>query len=143
MTEHGQGQGRQDEYYNMDNRPGRTPSPGHPLAGYQMENTTSPAHPLAGYQADNSPYGRPAQSPGPNLEIPMGPGRQASSDRLQAQPTVSLFSLSNRSQLADRLVVLCHEHRQLLRTQRTVRERICCRSSPRCILQSTIPTLAA
>lgn len=73
MAEHGQGQGRQDEYYNMDDRPGRTPSPGHPLAGYQM---------------DNSPYGRPGASPGPNLEIPMGPGRQASSDRLQAQPTV-------------------------------------------------------
>lgn len=89
MTDHGhagQGQGRQDEYYDMQNHPGRTPSPGHPLAGYQMDNTPA-------YQTDNSPYGRPAQSPGPNLEIPMGPGRQASSDRLQAQPTVSLHKI--------------------------------------------------
>ena len=96
MAEHGyggQGQGRQDEYYNMENRPGRTPSPGHPLAGYQMDSAPSPAaHGLAGYQTDNSPYGRPSGTPAPNLEIPMGPGRQASSDRLQAQPTVSCLS---------------------------------------------------
>jgi len=64
----------------MSNRPGpgRSPSPGHPLQGYQLE--------------DNSPYGRHAASPGPgrpNLEIPMGPGRHTPSDQLQAQPTVS------------------------------------------------------
>jgi chitin synthase len=66
----------------MNNRPGRTPSPGHPVnQGYQLEDT--------------GPYGRPGGSPGPgrhNLEIPMGPGRHTPSDRLQAQPTVSLYS---------------------------------------------------
>jgi chitin synthase len=63
----------------MQSRPGRSPSPGHPLQqGYQLE--------------DSSPYGRPGGSPGPgrhNLEIPMGPGRHNPSDQLQAQPTVS------------------------------------------------------
>lgn len=54
--------------------PGRTPSPGHPLAGYQLE--------------DN--YGSHA---GP-LEIPMGPNigthPAASGDRLPLQPSVGV-----------------------------------------------------
>ncbi|KAK0108309.1 Chitin synthase, class 1 [Cadophora gregata] len=81
------GQGQQDDYYNMNNLPnsGRTPSPGHPLhQGYQLE--------------DASPYGRPSGSPAPgrhNLEIPMGPGRQTPSDRLQAQPTYSVENIDN------------------------------------------------
>ncbi|KAN0108450.1 glycosyltransferase family 2 protein [Hyaloscypha variabilis] len=69
----------------MNNRPGRTPSPGHPVnQGYQLE--------------DAAPYGRPAGSPGPgrhNLEIPMGPGRYTPSDRLQAQPTYSVENINN------------------------------------------------
>ena len=55
--------------------PGRTPSPGHPLAGYQLE--------------DN--YGSHA---GP-LEIPMGPNMihpAASGDRLPLQPSVGALS---------------------------------------------------
>lgn len=67
-------QGHNNDYYNMNERQGRTPSPGHPLQqGYHHEDT--------------GPYGRPAQSPG-NLEIPMGPGRHTPSDRLQPQPSV-------------------------------------------------------
>ncbi|KAI9048597.1 hypothetical protein LZ554_007430 [Drepanopeziza brunnea f. sp. 'monogermtubi'] len=83
------GQGRQDDYFSMNNRsnnPGRTPSPGHPAQhGYQLE--------------DASPYGRPGGSPaGPyqhNLEIPMGPGRQTPSDQLLAQPTYSVANIDN------------------------------------------------
>ncbi|KUJ11808.1 chitin synthase I [Mollisia scopiformis] len=78
------GQGQQDDYYNMNSLPGRTPSPGHPLhQGYQLE--------------DASPYGRPGGgSPSRhNLEIPMGPGRNTPSDRLQAQPTYSVENINN------------------------------------------------
>ncbi|KAF8852159.1 chitin synthase 1 [Acephala macrosclerotiorum] len=77
------GQGQQDDYYNMSNLPGRTPSPGHPLhQGYQLE--------------DASPYGRPGGSPSRhNLEIPMGPGRHTPSDQLQAQPTYSVENINN------------------------------------------------
>ena len=54
---------------------GRTPSPGHPLQGYQLEDTAY--HPA-----------RPPPIPlGGALEIPTGPGTP--SDRLAAQPTVS------------------------------------------------------
>ncbi|CAG8980952.1 hypothetical protein HYALB_00003811 [Hymenoscyphus albidus] len=80
------GQGRQDEYYDMQNHPGRTPSPGDPRHhGYQLEDSA----PLYG--------GRPAGSPAPqNLEIPMGPGRYGTpSDRLQAQPTYSVENINN------------------------------------------------
>ena len=61
----------------MNQHPGRTPSPGHPMN--------------QGYQLEDAPYGRGSPAPGrPNLEIPMGPGRYGTpSDRLQAQPTVS------------------------------------------------------
>ncbi|KAG9239628.1 chitin synthase 1 [Amylocarpus encephaloides] len=69
----------------MQNRPGRTPSPGDPrMHGYQLED---PAH-----------YGRPGGSPAPgghNLEIPMGPGRYTPSDQLQAQPTYSVENINN------------------------------------------------
>lgn len=69
----------------MDNRPGRSPSPGHPLRqGYQLEDP-------------NSPYGR--QPTVPNLEIPMGPRVHTPSDRLQAQPTVSTHGLWSRVNL--------------------------------------------
>lgn len=65
----------------MNERQGRTPSPGHPLQqGYHHEDT--------------GPYGRPAQSPG-NLEIPMGPGRHTPSDRLQPQPSYSVENINN------------------------------------------------
>lgn len=72
--------GQDDDYFNsptMDPQAGRTPSPGHPLNhGYQLEEPAPP-------------YGRPSGSPGPGrLDIPMGPGRYMSSDRLQSQPTV-------------------------------------------------------
>ena len=64
-------QGAADDNYEMDpRRPvGRTPSPGQPLRGYQLEDR----------------YG---SSPGP-LEIPMGPNPAAASgDRLPLQPSV-------------------------------------------------------
>ncbi|KAH8602247.1 chitin synthase 2 [Bisporella sp. PMI_857] len=74
--DHGQG-GHQDDYYNMDNRPGRSPSPGQPLQ--------------QGYQLEDGPYSRQQ-----NLEIPMGPGRMGTpSDRLQAQPTYSVENINN------------------------------------------------
>ncbi|KAE8448115.1 hypothetical protein EG329_009880 [Mollisiaceae sp. DMI_Dod_QoI] len=66
----------------MNNLPGRTPSPGHPLQGYQLE--------------DASPYGRQGASPSRhNLEIPMGPGRHTPSDQLQAQPSYSVENINN------------------------------------------------
>ncbi|KAK2625023.1 hypothetical protein QTJ16_005392 [Diplocarpon rosae] len=77
------GQGQQDDYYNMNQHPGRTPSPGHPLQhGYQLE--------------DANPYGRGSPAPSRhNIEIPMGPGRQTPSDRLLAQPTYSVENIDN------------------------------------------------
>ena len=56
-------------------RPGRTPSPGHPLAGYQLDNYS--------------------QSQAGPLEIPMGPGPGPGtpSDRLALQPSVRLMGL--------------------------------------------------
>ncbi|RFU30957.1 hypothetical protein B7463_g5381, partial [Scytalidium lignicola] len=70
----------QDEYYDMDNRPGRSPSPGHPLH--------------QGYQLDDSPYGRPPPGAS-NIQIPMGPRVHTPSDRLQAQPTYSVENINN------------------------------------------------
>jgi chitin synthase len=55
---------------------GRTPSPGQPLHGYELED---------------GPY-RPQQSP---LQIPMPHGHMASSDRLAAQPTYSVENIGN------------------------------------------------
>jgi chitin synthase len=78
----GQGQVHDEYYMNDMSRPGRTPSPGHPMTqGYQLE--------------DN--YGRGSPAPGrTNLEIPMGPGRYGTpSDRLQAQPTYSVENINN------------------------------------------------
>ncbi|MCJ1287850.1 Chitin synthase, class 1 [Xylographa opegraphella] len=72
-------QGEEDEFASPTMHPhtGRTPSPGQPLAGYQLED---------------GPY-RPQQAP---LQIPMGPpGHMASSDRLAAQPTYSVENINN------------------------------------------------
>ncbi|KAF4305984.1 Chitin synthase [Botryosphaeria dothidea] len=70
-----------DEDYTYNNnmdprRPHRTPSPGNPFNGYQLEDR---------------PYG------GQPLEIPMGPGPGPSTpgDRLQAQPTYSVENVQN------------------------------------------------
>ncbi|KAI9699808.1 MAG: Chitin synthase, class 1 [Candelina mexicana] len=60
---------------------GRTPSPGHPLQGYQLEDTA--------YHSARPP---PVPLGGP-LEIPTGPGTP--SDRLQAQPTYSVENINN------------------------------------------------
>ena len=57
-------------------RTGRTPSPGQPLHGYQLED---------------GPY-RPQQGP---LQIPMGLGSLASSDTLVPQPTFSVENIHN------------------------------------------------
>ncbi|KAI9712210.1 MAG: hypothetical protein M1812_006945 [Candelaria pacifica] len=60
---------------------GRTPSPGHPLQGYQLED-------VAYHSA------RPPPVPlGRALEIPTGPGTP--SDRLAAQPTYSVENINN------------------------------------------------
>jgi hypothetical protein len=69
-----------EDPYEMDPRrqPGRTPSPGQPLRGYQLEDR----------------YASPAPQPG-ILEIPMGPA--ASGDRLPLQPSVRVCALSHRT----------------------------------------------
>ncbi|KAF2503095.1 hypothetical protein BU16DRAFT_521716 [Lophium mytilinum] len=76
-------QGEESEHYDagMDpRRTGRSPSPGHPLQGYQL---------------DDRPY-LPSTSPGAPLEIPMGPGPGPGTpgDRLQAQPTYSVENIN-------------------------------------------------
>lgn len=66
-----------DDYHSptMDPRhPGRSPSPGQPFHGYQLED---------------GPY-RPQQAP---IQIPMGPG--GPNDRLAAQPTYSVEGMHN------------------------------------------------
>ncbi|KAF1849058.1 glycosyltransferase family 2 protein [Cucurbitaria berberidis CBS 394.84] len=58
-------------------RPGRTPSPGQPLRGYQLEDR----------------YASPSPQPGV-LEIPMGPNTAAASaDRLPLQPSYSVENI--------------------------------------------------
>ncbi|KAF2087776.1 glycosyltransferase family 2 protein [Saccharata proteae CBS 121410] len=63
-------------------RPQRTPSPGNPFHGYQLEDR---------------PYHSPSPGPGAPLEIPMGPGPGPGTpgDRLQAQPTYSVEGIHN------------------------------------------------
>ena len=69
------GQHPEEEEYQMDpHHNGRSPSPGRPLHGYQLED---------------GPY-RPQQAP---LQIPFGPA--GSGDRLAAQPTYSVENIDN------------------------------------------------
>ncbi|KAI9730644.1 MAG: Chitin synthase, class 1 [Claussenomyces sp. TS43310] len=69
----------------MNPQRGRSPSPSQPLNhGYQLED--APA------------YGRTAVSPGPRLDIPMGPGPRrvgTPGDRMQPQPTYSVENINN------------------------------------------------
>ena len=66
-------------------RPGRTPSPGHPLQGYQLEDRYGPQ--------------------GGPLDMPMGPGPGPSpgtpGDRLALQPSVGIPMLQG---FLDRLI---------------------------------------
>ncbi|KAI9817051.1 MAG: Chitin synthase, class 1 [Thelocarpon impressellum] len=82
------GQDPDDDYRQnpaMDpRRPGRTPSPGHPLRAYTLEDTPYRPGPT------------PTQPPPGALEIPMGPGGPLpAADRLQAQPTYSVENINN------------------------------------------------
>jgi len=68
----------EDDYHH----PSGDMNPHHPV------RTPSPGQPLHGYQLEDGPYGdRPQQQP---LQIPMGPG-----DRLAAQPTYSVENVEN------------------------------------------------
>ncbi|KAK7529271.1 chitin synthase I [Phyllosticta citribraziliensis] len=72
----------EDEEYGYDNMdPHRRPGP---------HRTPSPGHPLQTYQLQDNPYSAP-------LEIPMGPGPGPGTpgDRLQGQPTFSVENIQN------------------------------------------------